>query len=329
MDRIVIVGLGLIGGSLGLAMKSAKLRNVEVVGVDISWDAVNAAKRKGAVDSTEKDVAKALLNAAMVVVATPINSIEGVFRTISPYVAEGAVVTDTASTKGEVMRWAAELLPSYVHFVGGHPLAGREVGGLENASATLFKGASYCIVPSQRASKAAVELTVGMATAVGATPYYVEAEEHDILVGGISHLPLVLSAALVSTISRSPSWDEMSKLAASGFQDTSRLASSNLELSQGITKTNKAGIVHWLDAYMSVLKEYRRLLDEAPEQLLEEFERAQVARDKWVLSKEGKAIDSKTEGVPTFGDQVQEMLGGNRVMQLLRREEEERKNARR
>ena len=334
MERILIIGTGLIGGSLGMAYKSAfakdkvKFSEIEVVGFDVSWDAANTAKKKNAVDRMERDLEIAVSQAKFVVVATPISIVPEIFRAIAPFLADDAVVTDTASTKGEIMRWAAEMLPPKVSFIGGHPMAGKEVGGIDNASADLFQGSTYCIVPSRNATQNAIDLTVGMARTVGSEHYFIDADEHDMLVAGISHLPLFLSTALMATISKSPSWDEMAKLASSGFRDTSRLASSDLALSRGITQTNKAGIVRWLDEYISVLKDYRRVLDESPEELLAEFERAQVARDKWIINREGKADQDRTEGVPSAGDQFREFIGGDRLMGLFRRQEEEDKKRR-
>ena len=256
MDRIVIIGLGLIGGSLGMALKAAKLHDVEIIGVDNSWDVVNMAKRKGAVDAIERNPLEAVASAQVVIVATPILTFPDVFRGIAPHLPEGCVVTDTGSTKAQVLEWARELLPPTVSFVGGHPMAGKENSGIQNASPTLFQKTLYCVVPTPEASKTSMDLIVGLATTVGATQYFVDAAEHDILVGGISHLPLLVSAALVSTTTRSPSWDEMSKLASSGFLDVSRLASTDIELSRGIGQTNQAGLLRWLDGYMEVLADY-------------------------------------------------------------------------
>lgn len=316
MDRITIIGLGLIGGSLGMALKAAKLKNVEVVGVDNSWDTVNAAKRRGAVDIVERDIGKAVRDAQMVVVATPILAFPQVFEAISPYLKEGVVVTDVGSTKSQVMQWAQELLPPEVNFVGGHPMAGKETAGIESADATLFQGTTYCVLPSSTATKSAVELVSGLATTVGAEPYFIDIEEHDMLVGGISHLPLILAAALVSATSTSPSWDEMAKLASSGFRDTSRLASSDFELVKGISSTNQAGLLHWIDAYLTVLLDFKKALVEDPERFLVSVEKAREARDRW-LSGAYKRLGPQTE-IPTAGEQMAELFMGSRLANAMK-----------
>ena len=232
------------------------------------------------------------------------------------------MVTDTGSTKAQVLEWARELLPPTVSFVGGHPMAGKENSGIQNASPTLFQKTLYCVVPTPEASKTSMDLIVGLATTVGATQYFVDAAEHDILVGGISHLPLLVSAALVSTTTRSPSWDEMSKLASSGFLDVSRLASTDIELSRGIGQTNQAGLLRWLDGYMEVLADYRRALVEDMGGFIEELSQARDSRDKWLLGQlqtgEGKSMVE----IPSAAEQMGEIFVGGRLTQLMRQQEE-------
>lgn len=318
MDRVVIIGLGLIGGSIGMALKAGKVRNLEVVGVDREWGTVNAAKKMGAVDLTERIAAVAVKNAQLVIVATPLMAIPEVFQEIAPNLPEGCIVTDVGSTKARVLEWAAELLPSKVDFVGGHPLAGKETSGIQSATPGLFQQATYCIVPAPSASKAAVEVIIGLATSVGATPYFVGAAEHDLLVAGVSHLPLLLSAALVSSVSKSPSWDDMSRLASSGFRDVSRLASSDVELSKGISLTNKEGILHWLDDYIDVLRRYRLSLVDDADTLLGELASARIARDKWVAGLKEPRRGGSTEDIPTTSELMTELFVGGKMSQIMR-----------
>src|SRR5689334_9953028 len=148
MGTVGIVGLGLIGGSIGLALKRSKLAGTQIVGYDRDLEVALRAQRFGAVDSVERTLAGLADTAGLIVIATPIVAIRGVFAEIGPRLQQGAVVTDVASTKGEVLRWARELLPSHVHFVGGHPMAGKEQTGPQAAEADLFDGRPYCIVPS-------------------------------------------------------------------------------------------------------------------------------------------------------------------------------------
>lgn len=323
MDRAVIIGLGLIGGSLGMALKRAKVKDLEIIGVDRERDPAVKAQRRGAIDRWERPSDKLFADANLVIVATPILAMREVFESIAGALPAGCVVTDTASTKAHVMRWAEELLPSRVNFVGGHPMAGKERLGIEGAEASLFNGSTYCIVPSASASQGAVETVVGLAQTVGSTPYFVEAEEHDIMVAGISHLPLVMASALVAVATRSPSWREMGRLASSGFRDTSRLASSDVALSTGISATNQTGLIRWINGYIEVLQEYRDRLAQDPEAMEASFTEAWEARERWLSEqKEGGPRDKALDEIPSASDRMNEMFFGGIFTKLRRRQDE-------
>src|SRR5690606_37793076 len=123
------------------------------------------------------------------------------------FFSEGAVVTDTCSTKADILRWAAEFLPEYVSFVGGHPMAGREKSGPKAASAALFKDASWAITPSARADESAVNTVQGMVETLGAVPLYIDAGEHDTYAAAVSHVPILLSVALFRMVRDSKGWE--------------------------------------------------------------------------------------------------------------------------
>lgn len=323
MERIVIIGLGLIGGSLGMALKRAKVKNIEIVGVDLERDAAVKAQRKGAIDRWERPNGEAVSGASLVVLATPILAMREVMQSLAPVLPEGCVVTDTGSTKSQVMRWAAEILPPHVHFVGGHPMAGKERAGIDGAEANLFEGTTYCITPSATAAPTAVESVVGLAQAAGSEPYFVNAEEHDIMVAGISHLPLVMASALVAVATRSPSWREMSRLASSGFRDTSRLASSDIALSTGISATNPTGLVRWIDGYIEVLQEYRDLIAEDGKAMEGRFNEAWEARERWLSEqKQPTTRDKVMDEIPSAAERMNEMLFGGLFSKLKRRQED-------
>ncbi len=324
MDRVVIIGLGLIGGSIGLALKKAKIKNLEIMGVDTDRDSVIKASRKKAVDSTERMPSEAVKKASLVIIATPILAMPEVFKEIADNLPRGCVVTDTGSTKEQVMTWAEELLPEHIHFVGGHPMAGKETIGINSAEANLFVERSYCIVPSSTASTGAVDVVVSLAQAVDAKPYFVSAQEHDVLVGGISHLPLVLSAALVSATTRSPSWREMSRLASSGYKDVSRLASGDPMLGFGIAQTNKENLLRWIDGYIDVLKEYRQMVSDKSEGLIDELDKVLLAREKW-LSEEKQPWSQDSElmkQLPTANERMTDLFLGGGFGRLARREKD-------
>ncbi len=247
MPRIAIIGLGLIGGSLGLALKRSHLRDVEFAGFSRSRETREKARKMGAIDHAAGSAADAAGDALVVIIATPIAVIPDVMEEIASTLQEGCIVTDVASTKRQVMGWAEELLPGHVSFVGGHPMAGKEQTGIDVAEASLFDGKPYCIVPSVHAKETAVNTIIGLAQLTGATPVFMDAEEHDSYVAAVSHLPLVVSTALFSLVHDSAAWAEMAQLASSGFRDVTRLASGSPEMSEDICDTNAGNILHWLD----------------------------------------------------------------------------------
>jgi prephenate dehydrogenase len=277
MERVAIIGLGLIGTSIGLGLRDWAARDkraggdkLHVVGFDIDIAQQQQAKRMKATDDMTWDMPSVVRDADLVIVATPVGAVPQVFETIGDHLKHGSVVTDVCSTKGEV--------------IGGHPMAGK-TQSTEAAEATLFKGATWCVCPSVRASEAAVQTVLGMISALEAEPQFIDPEEHDGFVGGVSHLPFVLSTALMNTVSAGPAWRDMKLLSASGFRDVSRLAAGSAEMHRDICISNRDSILRWLDEYTAQLGEFRSLLagdDEGQSAaLLAYFNRARDARADW------------------------------------------------
>ncbi|HWQ11834.1 MAG TPA: prephenate dehydrogenase/arogenate dehydrogenase family protein [Roseiflexaceae bacterium] len=291
MIRITIIGMGLIGTSLGMALRSADessapLGKITITGYDAN--ARNTAEARGrlAIDREARNLGEALRDAQLVVVAVPVQAVRDVFRAIAPLLGPGMVVTDTASTKAEVLAWARELLPATIDFVGGHPMAGREKSGPAAAETTLFRDAIYCLTPTPVVRPQALELVEAMVQQVGAKVYFIDPIEHDAYVAGVSHLPFVLSAALVETVSRSPAWKEMMPLAASGFRDMTRLAAGDALMHRDIAMTNRAALMRWLEEAARVLLDVRGQLETgAADEVLELFEHARDRREEWLASK--------------------------------------------
>ena len=282
MRRVAIVGLGLIGGSMGLALKKAGVADLELVGFARRAEVASEAVRIGAVDRAAEDLISAVEDANMVIIATPPMAIREILAQIGERLSSGCIVTDTASTKAQVMDWARELLPPSVSFIGGHPMAGKETFGIEAADANLFRGCIYCLVPGANASNAAIDFVNRLVKQIGAHPLTLDVLEHDNLVAGISHLPLVVSAALTSATTKSQSWSQMARLAAGGFRDLSRLASGNPEMSRDICLTNKGPILRWIDEFLKELGEFRRLVSHDGKELEQAFLRAREGREKWL-----------------------------------------------
>jgi prephenate dehydrogenase len=284
LSRFAIIGLGLIGGSLGLALKRAELKDLEIVGHDAEWGRNGRARKLGAIDREARTAAQAVEGAAVVVIAAPILSMRDVFEQIAPALGDGAVVTDTASTKRDVVRWAQELLPEEVSFVGGHPIAGKETSGIDAADADLFQGRPWAITPPVHASERSIKTVENLVSLVGANPVHVDAEEHDTYLAAASHLPLVVSTALFSLVSQSHAWPDIAAVAGPGFRDTTRLASTNPDMSHNICLTNRENLLHWIDRFGEELQRFRSLIDksEDQEELSKAFYRAQTDRDAFL-----------------------------------------------
>ena len=316
MARIAIIGLGLIGGSLGLALKRSRLRDVEISGFSRSRETREKARKMGAVDYVASDPADAVRGASIAVIATPILIIPQTMKDIAADLPEGCVVTDVASTKTQVMKWAQELLPPAVSFVGGHPMAGKEQSGVAAADGTLFDGKPYCVVPSVGAKETAVNAVIGLADLVGATPLFMDAAEHDSYVAAISHLPLVVSTALFSLARESAAWPEMSRLASSGFRDVTRLASGSPEMSEDICRTNRENVVHWLDRMVAELRKYRRLVEgDDEEALFEVFTRVKQERDDFLAA---GVMPRREERAEAPGIGISDLLMGKWVARRTR-----------
>ncbi|MCK4964855.1 MAG: prephenate dehydrogenase/arogenate dehydrogenase family protein [Dehalococcoidia bacterium] len=287
--RITIIGLGLIGGSVGLALRRAEA-SFEVVGFARRPEVASRALELGAVDRTEGSLISAVKDADLVLIATPTMAIKEILAEIGGSLREGSIVTDAASTKAKVMDWAEEALPPSVSFIGGHPMAGKETSGIEAADVDLFQGCTYCLIAGRGAAKEARDTVAGLVRQIGATPLFIDASEHDSLVAGISHLPLIMSVALIEATAKSPSWPEMARLATSGFRDLTRLASGDPRMSRDICLTNREPIIHWIDDYIEEMRALRRLVSEGgvkggggeSEKLEEAVMRAREEREGWL-----------------------------------------------
>ena len=312
MGTLAIIGLGLIGTSLGLALKRAEPVDTEIVGFDKDVDAGLYAHKAGAVQRLAPSLEDAVTGATMIIVATPIITIRSVFERIGPRLQRNAVVTDTASTKGDVMRWARDILPAGVHFVGGHPMAGKEHSGPEAATPDLFDRRPYAIVPAADVTPGAISSVVAVAKAVGAEPFFLDAEEHDSYAAAISHTPLIASIALFNLARSSVAWPELANMAGPGFRDVTRLASGEAGMAHDICVTNRENILHWIERYVAELRRLAELVErndaEALYRLLAE---TQMERDNFMVSPPKREPEQKNVDLPTPGETFMDaMVGG-------------------
>ena len=324
MPRVAIIGLGLIGGSIGLALKRADLDNLEIGGHDAEYGVNGRARKLGAIDKEARRPTEAAEGAALIIIATPILQVKAAFEAIAPALASGAVVTDTASTKRDVMSWAAEFLPEDISFVGGHPIAGKEMSGINAAEASLFDGRAWAVIPSLNATESAIRTVENFITMIGAVPTLIDAEEHDSYLAAVSHLPLMLSTALFSLTSRSQAWPELAPFAGTGFRDTTRLASSSPSMSHDISLTNRENLLHWLDRYMEELAGLRSIISssDTQEELIERFATTQAARDAFMIAPPEKPGPVPPSDPLSAGERMMSFMVGEYVVRRTKEVQE-------
>ncbi|MDA0300920.1 MAG: prephenate dehydrogenase/arogenate dehydrogenase family protein [Chloroflexi bacterium] len=310
--RVAILGTGLIGSSIGLRLRREGAKGkIEVVGFDRYADVANAAKKAGAIDTVMHTPQHAVEGAELIILATPLLAIRKMMEEIAPVVRPDAVITDTGSTKTEVMRWADELLPTHEGFVGGHPMAGKTDTGPGAAEATLFDGARWIIVPNTRSSERAINAVLWLAETVGATSMYMDPSEHDAYVAAISHMPMLAATAMFSMERESDAWPELSLLAAGGFRDTTRLAGTDPAMAFDIAVTNREHTIHWLNRYIGALIDLRERVaaPEHEEVLFRQMAEASFEYSAFINGKVGREEPTHTAG-STAAFSFQDFLAG-------------------
>jgi prephenate dehydrogenase len=276
----------------------------------------------GAVDRIEPDPRDAVKGAGLVIIATPVRSIATVLEQIGPALEEGTVVTDTGSTKSDVLRWAQRLLPGGVSFVGGHPMAGKETQGIQAAEAALFREKIYCVIPSVDAPERAIRTVLGLVETLGATAWFIDADEHDQYVAAISHVPLVASAALFAMARGSKAWNDLAPLASSGFRDTTRLASGDPDMAADIFATNRQAVVHWLDRFLAELQAFRDLVASESEVAEQDHDKrlttAQLQREEFLVGRFDRGAPRAPIDLPSTSTSFVDLLVGGRMAQRFR-----------
>lgn len=256
IEKVSIIGVGLIGGSLGLALKKKGLAS-KIVGIGRRETSLREALRVGAVDEITLDLKEGVSEADLVVLAVPVGSILKIGREIVPHLKQGAILTDVGSTKEEIVRTLGILTKD---FVGAHPMAGSNESGVAKATASLFEKATCVITPTGKTSKKALNVVENLWKKVGARVVKMSPETHDFLVAITSHLPHLAASSLVSLAAREK--EKIAPLIATGFKDTTRIASSDPRLWSDIFLSNKEMVLSALKEYKEILSEWEELIRE-------------------------------------------------------------------
>jgi prephenate dehydrogenase len=280
IHHVTIIGVGLLGGSTGLAIK-AQGGGIRVAGVGRRAASLRTAMKIGAIDSAHLDISEAVPLSDLVILATPVGTFENCLRSIKPHLKKGAIVTDVGSTKGAVVRLASRVLGPCGPFVGSHPMAGSEHRGPAFARADLQAGANCIVTPTPRTPPVAVRRVEAFWRALGMRTVRMSPRDHDRAVAEISHLPQALASLLMSL----PKAQHL-KLAAGGFRDMTRLAGSDAQMWRDIFLTNPAAILDALDRFGRSLTHLREMVKQGDSRGLEKFfAAAQTRRQKTVAPK--------------------------------------------
>lgn len=286
LEKLVIFGVGLIGGSFSLALREARAVG-EIVGVGRNRENLGAALDLHVIDAAVADeagMAAALKGADLVMLSMPVGQMGAVMAQIAPLLEVQTVVTDAGSTKQDVVALARQHLPAHLpRFVPGHPIAGAERSGVKAASEVLFHNRQVVLTLLPETEVKASDMVKALWQACGARVSEMSPEAHDRIFAAVSHLPHLLAFALVDEIAHRPNAAELFSYAASGFRDFTRIAGSSPEMWRDIGLANQAALVEELDAYLKQLSGLREALANGDGARLEQvFSNARAARNAWV-----------------------------------------------
>ncbi len=281
---VSIVGVGLIGASLGLALKGAGVVR-EVIGVGRSSANLDQAKKMGAIDRVT-DLAEAVQSSQWIVLCVPVAQMRAIFTQLEPHLGSNTLITDAGSTKSDVILAAKEVLGKKVcQFVPAHPIAGGAQHGAAAARADLFQGKQTIICQLQENSAADVALVEEFWKVLGSNIKRISAVQHDAIYAAVSHLPHILSYALMASVLNSEDAEQKLGHAGAGFRDFTRIAASSPEMWRDICIANKQAILKELDQYLSVTGRLREMIAKEDAAGLEKvFQKASQARQKWDAS---------------------------------------------
>jgi prephenate dehydrogenase len=285
--RVAIIGVGLIGGSFGMALRARSLAG-QVVGIGRNADRLRLAAELGAVDSWTLDVEEGVRGADLVYIATPVGSIVDFAEKALPFVNPGCVMTDAGSTKGEICRRVDELVEDRAAFVGGHPMAGSESAGVESARADLFESSTYVLTPTLATKPEAVARLRSLAGGIGARVIVMEPDEHDRCAAVISHLPHIMAAALALLAQQESACSpHLFDLAAGSFRDMTRVAGSSPILWRDICLSNVNAVSDAARSLASVMERAVEIMQSGDPSSLEDwFADAKSVRDTFYPPRE-------------------------------------------
>jgi len=282
INKLCIFGVGLIGGSLALALKKANYCNT-IIGCSRDETHLKRAIELGVIDEYTLDQKQAVKDADVVLLAVPIRAISGILKTIADTLDENTIITDAGSAKGSVINAVKEAFDGSLppNFVAGHPIAGKEKSTVEAAVSDLYEEHKVVLTPTAETSESAVEVVKKMWQIAGSTVETLPVKQHDDVLAATSHLPHVLAFTFVNSLSESDYGDAVFDYAAGGFESFSRTASSDSVMWRDICLENKTSILDALDAYQDDLAKIKKAIsDNNADEIESLFLQAKTTRDR-------------------------------------------------
>lgn len=282
--QVAIVGVGLIGGSLGMVLKQHGLTD-SVVGIGRRVENLKTAVQLGAIDRYVAEAREGIVGADLVVLATPVDTYERHLKDWGRCLEPGTIVTDVGSVKGPLVEQAEGLMPARVHFVGAHPIAGREKTGVAAGSMDLFKGARCILTPTAKTDPQALQAVREVWEAAGSIVLTMDPFLHDRVLGAVSHLPHVAAFCLINALTdikacTTPELDLLA-YAGGGLRDTTRIAASSPEMWRDIFVWNRQNVIQMIEVYEARLRHLKQLIAAGDGPGIEqELERAKQVREK-------------------------------------------------
>lgn len=282
--QLAIIGVGLIGGSLGLCLKDKLGDDIYITGLCRTQRSMDNAMRLGAVDYAGTDLEKVVGHADIVFLSPPVLQIVPMVEKILPYLKPGTILTDAGSTKQYLWQHLHKILPPDIYYIAGHPMTGREKSGVTAAKKDLFRGKAYVIVENTDAPPEAREKLMSVLRHTEAKFVTLDLAQHDRCASVISHVPHLMAASLVTLLNRSgDDLESCIKLVGGGFKDTTRIASSNADMWADICMTNGEAIAHNLQQLQDILAEVQSAVEHHDRQFIHDFFTASKARRDSIL----------------------------------------------
>jgi prephenate dehydrogenase len=280
--KITIIGVGLLGGSIGLAARKFRVAG-EIAGFVRRKKSITECEKFGATDFATTDLLAAVSNADLIILCTPLAQMRPLTQQFLPALKRGAIVTDIGSVKADVVRELESLVAKTgAYFVGSHPMAGAEKTGVAAARADLFENAVCVLTPTRKSNAIAIRKLERFWKSLGARVLKLPPEQHDLFVSRTSHLPHVVAATLANLVLNPTNPKAQSQLCANGFRDTTRIASGSPEMWRDIALSNRKNLAKSVDAFISELQKFQRVLKKSDARAISKcFETAKTCRDNW------------------------------------------------